>query len=37
MLAEQQAALRRVATFVARGVPPNDVFAAVAEEAGLRE
>jgi signal transduction histidine kinase len=31
-LAEEQAALRRVATLVARGVPPKDVFAAVAEE-----
>jgi signal transduction histidine kinase len=33
-LAEEQAALRRVATLVARGVPPDDVFAAVAEEVG---
>jgi signal transduction histidine kinase len=33
-LAEEQAALRRVATLVARGVPPGDVFAAVAEEVG---
>jgi signal transduction histidine kinase len=32
MLAEQQASLRRVATLVARGVDPNEVFAAVAEE-----
>ncbi|MCW2649724.1 MAG: domain S-box [Mycobacterium sp.] len=32
MLAEQQAALRRVATLVARGTPPSEVFAAVAEE-----
>jgi K+-sensing histidine kinase KdpD len=31
-LAEQQAALRRVATLVARGVPPSDVFSAVAAE-----
>jgi signal transduction histidine kinase len=31
-LAEEQAALRRVATLVARGVPPEDVFAAVTEE-----
>jgi signal transduction histidine kinase len=31
-LAEEQAALRRVATLVARGVPPQDVFAAVTEE-----
>jgi GAF domain-containing protein len=33
-LADEQAALRRVATLVARGVPPEEVFAAVAEEAG---
>lgn len=32
LLAEQQAALRRVATLVARGVSPAEVFAAVAEE-----
>jgi signal transduction histidine kinase len=32
MLAEEQAALRRVATLVARGVQPGEVFAAVAEE-----
>jgi signal transduction histidine kinase len=31
-LAEQQAALRRVATLVSRGVSPTEVFAAVAEE-----
>jgi GAF domain-containing protein/CHASE3 domain sensor protein len=31
-LAEEQAALRRVATLVARGVPPEQVFSAVAEE-----
>jgi signal transduction histidine kinase len=31
-LAEEQAALRRVATLVAHGVPPEDVFAAVTEE-----
>jgi signal transduction histidine kinase len=31
-LAEQQAALRRVATLVARGVPPHEVFSAVANE-----
>jgi GAF domain-containing protein len=30
----EQAALRRVATLVARGRPPEEVFAAVAEEAG---
>ncbi len=34
MLAEEQAALRRVATLVARGVPPEEVFAAVTEEVG---
>jgi signal transduction histidine kinase len=33
-LAEEQAALRRVATLVAHGVPPQEVFAAVAEEVG---
>jgi signal transduction histidine kinase len=33
-LAEEQAALRRVATLVARGEPPEAVFAAVAEEVG---
>jgi GAF domain-containing protein len=33
-LAEEQAALRRVATLVARGTPPAEVFAAVTEEAG---
>jgi signal transduction histidine kinase len=33
-LAEEQAALRRVATLVARGVPPDEVFAAVTEEVG---
>src|SRR5215472_7523096 len=32
--AGEQAALRRVATLVARGAPPEEVFAAVAEEAG---
>jgi len=31
-LAEEQAALRRIATLVARGVPQGDVFAAVTEE-----
>ena len=31
-LANEQAALRRVATLVARGASPNDVFSAVAEE-----
>jgi signal transduction histidine kinase len=31
-LAEEQAALRRVATLVARGTPPEQVFAAVANE-----
>jgi signal transduction histidine kinase len=34
VLAEEQAALRRVATLVARGVPPEQVFAAVTEESG---
>ena len=33
-LADQQAALRRVATLVACGVPAAEVFSAVAEEAG---
>jgi GAF domain-containing protein len=33
-LVADQAALRRVATLVARGVPPEDVFAAVVEEVG---
>jgi signal transduction histidine kinase len=33
-LAGEQAALRRVATLVARGVTPDDVFALVAEEVG---
>ena len=33
-LAEEQAALRRVATLVARGVPPADLFEAIAREAG---
>ena len=33
-LADEQAALRRVATLVARGVPPAEVFAAVAGEVG---
>jgi GAF domain-containing protein len=32
--AEEQTALRRVATLVARGATPQEVFAAVAEEAG---
>ncbi len=31
-LAEEQEALRRVATLVARGVPPEEVFASVTEE-----
>jgi PAS domain S-box-containing protein len=34
-LAEEQAALRRVATLVARRTPPHDLFAAVTEEVGL--
>ena len=33
-LAAEQAALRRVATLVARGVPPEEVFAVVTAEAG---
>lgn len=33
-LADEQAALRRVATLVARGVGPDPVFAAVAQEVG---
>src|SRR5437588_8007866 len=33
LLAEEQAALRRVATLVAGGAEPAEVFAAVAEEA----
>ena len=33
-LAEEQAALRRVATLVARGAPPEELFAAVTEEVG---
>jgi signal transduction histidine kinase len=33
-LAEEQAALRRVATLVAGGAPPEELFAAVTEEAG---
>jgi PAS domain S-box-containing protein len=34
LLAEEQAALRRVATLVARGVSPTEVFASVCEEVG---
>ncbi len=34
-LADEQAALRRVATLVARGVPPPHVFAAVTHEVGV--
>ncbi|HEY0541395.1 MAG TPA: DUF4118 domain-containing protein, partial [Actinoallomurus sp.] len=34
VLAEEQAALRRVATLVARGVPPAEVFTAVTHEVG---
>ncbi|HEY2437994.1 MAG TPA: GAF domain-containing protein [Solirubrobacteraceae bacterium] len=34
VVAEEQAALRRVATLVARGAPPEEVFAAVTEEVG---
>jgi PAS domain S-box-containing protein len=40
-LADEQAALRRVATLVARGVRPDDIFSAVSQEVqrlfGLRE
>ena len=32
LLAEEQAALRRVATLVARGVPPVEIFSAVSDE-----
>jgi signal transduction histidine kinase len=34
VLAEEQAALRRVATLAARGGPPEEVFASVTEEVG---
>ncbi|MCU1663953.1 MAG: histidine kinase, partial [Pseudonocardia sp.] len=34
VLVDEQAALRRVATLVARGVPPAEVFAAVTHEVG---
>ena len=34
-LADEQAALRRVATLVAQGVPPSELFGAVAAEVGL--
>jgi signal transduction histidine kinase len=34
LLVEEQAALRRVATMVARGTPPAEVFATVTEEIG---
>jgi PAS domain S-box-containing protein len=34
-LADEQAALRRVATLVAHGVPPGDLFEAVAREVGM--
>jgi signal transduction histidine kinase len=34
LLAEQQAALRRVATLVARGISPTQIFRAVAEQMG---
>ena len=33
-MAEEQAALRRVAVLVARAAPPSEVFTAVTEEAG---
>jgi signal transduction histidine kinase len=35
LLADEQTALRRVATLVARGVPPAETFAAVTREVGL--
>jgi hypothetical protein len=34
VLAEEQAAVRRMATLVARGLPPTEIFAALAEEIG---
>jgi GAF domain-containing protein len=34
VLVDEQAALRRVATLVARGAPPPEIFSAVAEEVG---
>jgi GAF domain-containing protein len=34
VLAEEQAALRRVVTLVARGTSPEELFAAVVEEVG---
>ncbi|MFZ0120217.1 MAG: GAF domain-containing protein [Pseudonocardiaceae bacterium] len=34
-LVDEQAALRRVATLVARGVRPDEIFAAVSDEVGL--
>jgi PAS domain S-box-containing protein len=34
LLADEQAALRRVATLVAREMPPDEVFAAIAREVG---
>jgi signal transduction histidine kinase len=34
LLADEQAALRRVATLVAQGVPPSELFSAVAQEVG---
>jgi signal transduction histidine kinase len=34
LIVEEQAALRRVATLVAKGLPPDKVFAAVTEEVG---
>ena len=34
MLATEQAALRRVATLIARETPPEEVFAAVTQEIG---
>jgi uncharacterized protein YoaH (UPF0181 family) len=36
-LTSEQAALKRIATLVARGVPPAELFAAVAEEVASRQ
>jgi signal transduction histidine kinase len=35
-LADEQAALKRVATLVGRAAPPDEIFAAIAEEVGRR-
>jgi GAF domain-containing protein len=34
LLADEQAALRRMATLVAQGVPPSEIFSAVSDEVG---